>query len=79
MQKTKKIQLRVKMQQKKRKKQLLTQKNKKEQKHKNTKRAKNKQYKKCNCAPAFSTLYLFHFPQSNKIKLGRGFRDFRPC
>ena len=43
------------------------------------KKSKNKQYKKYNCAPAISTSYLFHSPQSNKIKLGRWFRDFRPC
>ena len=64
---------------------------KKHKKHKNLKRTKNvkrsetqkeqknKRYKKCTCAPAISTSYLFHFPQLNKLKLGRGFRDFRPC
>ena len=35
--------------------------------------------KKCTCAPAISISYLFYFPQSNKIKLGRGFRDFETC
>ena len=64
-------------------------KNKKEQKtKKNVKRTKNAKTQK-----EIKTNYtkyilvhqllvlctFFYFPQSNKIKLGRGFRDFRPC
>ena len=51
----------------------------KEKKHRKGKKRKNKYYKKCTFSPAISTSYLFHFLKSNKIKLGRGLRDFRPC